>query len=665
MRRLFKSRSVEGSLFARISEAVRRRRFAREDATESKPQEASFRLLFEGNPIPMWVYEHGTMRFIAVNDAAIRQYGYTREQFLTMTLLDVRPSEDRDQLRRDAEWPREHYRAGRIRRHLKADGTIIEVCVFAQTLIYEGRSASLGALVDLTEQRRAEQERDRNRQFLDRVIENVPATIFVKDPDGRFLLANRRAEKMWGVTRDQIIGRTADDVFPGPSAAAIRAIEQKLLTEREELLIEEHPFETPANGTRWVISRRLCIRGANGNPEFLLGVVEDVTDRRAVEQQLRQAQKMEAVGNLTGGLAHDFNNLLLIMIGNLDLLAEDVAAIPSAAETLETILQAALRGAELTRQMLAFSRRQPLQPSRVAINELVGNTMKMLGRTIGQTVDIRLRVANGLPAVFIDVAQLETALVNIAINARDAMPDGGRLTVETSAIELDEADVPLQPEMSPGAYVVISLTDNGTGMSTDVLARIFEPFFTTKQDGKGTGLGLSMVYGFVKQSGGHISAYSEVGAGTVFKLYIPAALETDRALTPRRIADEVSLAPGEDIVLAVDDNPQVRAAVVSQLTSLGYRVVAADSGEAALRKLEDGVAVDLLFTDVIMPGGMNGRELARRARAMRPDLKVLFTSGFPGNALDSSLDLEPGDALLGKPYRKRDLAERLRQVLDA
>jgi PAS domain S-box-containing protein len=665
MRRLFKSRLVEGSLFARISEAVRRGLFAREDATESKPHEASFRLLFEGNPIPMWVYEHGTMRFIAVNDAAIRQYGYTREQFLTMTLLDVRPSEDRDQLRRDAEWPREHYRAGRIRRHLKADGTIIEVCVFAQTLIYEGRSASLGALVDLTEQRRAEHDRDRNRQFLDRVIENVPATIFVKDPDGRFLLVNRRAEKMWGVTRDQIIGRTADEVFPGPSAAAIRAIEQKLLTEREELLIEEHAFETPANGTRWVISRRLCIRGANGNPEFLLGVVEDVTDRRAVEQQLRQAQKMEAVGNLTGGLAHDFNNLLLIMIGNLDLLAEEVAAIPSAAETLETILQAALRGAELTRQMLAFSRRQPLQPSRVAINELVGSTMKMLGRTIGQTVDIQLRVANGLPAVFIDAAQLETALVNIAINARDAMPDGGRLMVETSAVELDEADVPLQPEMSPGAYVVISLTDNGTGMSADVLARIFEPFFTTKQDGKGTGLGLSMVYGFVKQSGGHISAYSEVGAGTVFKLYIPAALETDRALTPRRIADEVSLAPGDEIVLAVDDNPQVRAAVVSQLTDLGYRVVAADSGEAALRKLEDGVAVDLLFTDVIMPGGMNGRELAKRARAMRPDLKVLFTSGFPGNALNSSLDLEPGDALLGKPYRKRDLAERLRQVLDA
>jgi two-component system, cell cycle sensor histidine kinase and response regulator CckA len=243
-------------------------------------------------------------------------------------------------------------------------------------------------------------------------------------------------------------------------------------------------------------------------------------------------------------------------------------------------MQAALRGAELTRQMLAFSRRQPLQPSRVAINELVGNTMKMLGRTIGQTVDIRLRVANGLPAVFIDAAQLETALVNIAINARDAMPDGGRLTVETTAIELDEADVPLQPEMSPGAYVVISLTDNGTGMSADVLARIFEPFFTTKQDGKGTGLGLSMVYGFVKQSGGHISAYSEMGAGTVFKLYIPAVLETDRALTPRRIADEVSVAPGEEIVLAVDDNPQVRAVVMSQLTSLGYRVVAADSGEA-------------------------------------------------------------------------------------
>jgi PAS domain S-box-containing protein len=636
-----------------------------EDITEFKRREASFRLLFDGNPVPMWVYEHGTMRFIAVNEAAIRHYGYTRDQFLAMSLLDVRPPEDREELRRQAQFPREPYRSGRMRRHIKADGTLIEVCVFAQSLVYEGRAASIGALVDLTDQRRAEQDRDRNRQFLDRVIENVPATIFVKDMLGRYVLVNRSAEKLWGLTRDQIIGRTADDIFPGRTADAMREIDQGLATTEGEGFFEEHPIDTPANGTRWVASRRLCIRGPSGSPEYSLGVVEDVTERRAVEHQLRQAQKMEAVGNLTGGLAHDFNNLLLIMIGNLDLLSTDIVDNPGAAETVETVMQAALRGAELTRQMLAFSRRQPLQPSRLDVNELAGNTIKMLARTIGENVDIQLRAVARLPHVFIDAAQLEAALVNIAINARDAMPNGGKLIVETKAAEFESRDSGLHPDMSPGPYVVISVTDTGSGMPPDVLARIFEPFFTTKENGRGTGLGLSMVYGFLKQSGGHITAYSEVGTGTVFNLYVPAVPETDQGATVKRTGDDVSPAPGHEVVLAVDDNADVRTAVVSQLTDLGYQVVAAENGEAALRKLESGIAVDLLFTDVIMPGGMNGKELAKRALEMRPDLKVLFTSGFPGTARSSGLDLEPGDALLGKPYRKRDLAQRVRRILDA
>ncbi len=506
----------------------------------------------------------------------------------------------------------------------------------------------------------AREQLQEQREFLDRVIENVPATIFVKDTSRRFVLINRSGEKLWGLGRDQVIGRTTEEIFPPTTAELVREHDQQLLTTDSELTVQEHPVETPANGTRWVAGRRLCIRRADGTPQYLLGVLEDVTERRAVEQQLRQAQKMEAVGNLTGGLAHDFNNLLLIIIGNLDLLAMEVADNPAAAKMVERVLEAGLRGAELTRQMLAFSRRQPLQPKTIEVNALIDNIMKMLARTLGENIELQVHAAPDLPSVFIDAAQLEAALVNIAINARDAMPNGGRLMVETAVAEIDGRT---HPEMHPGAHVVISITDTGAGMPPDVLSRIFEPFFTTKQKGEGTGLGLSMVYGFVTQSGGNVTAYSEVGRGTTFRIYIPAARDGIRSSAVPRIAEIVPLAPGREVILAVDDNPGVRATVRGQLAELGYRVEIANDGEAALQRIEAGMHVDLLFTDVVMPG-MNGKELAKRAQQLRPDLKVLFTSGFPGTSL-TGVDLEPGDALLSKPYRKRDLANKIREVLGA
>ena len=421
-----------------------------EDVTGIKRHEASFRLMFEGNPIPMWVYEHGTMRFIAVNDAAIRQYGYTREQFLTMTLLDVRPPEDRDQLRRDAEWPRQHYRAGRIRRHLKADGTIIEVCVFAQTLIYEGRSASLGALVDLTEQRRAEQERDRNRQFLDRVIENVPATIFVKDPDGRFLLVNRSAEKMWGVTRDQVIGRTADEVFPGASAAAIRTIERKLLSGREELLIKEHPFETPANGTRWVISSPAvhpwrerqsripprCDRGRDRPPRGRAAAAAGAEDGSGRQSHRRARARLQQ-----SPADHDRQSRSAGRGGRRNpQRGGDARDHPAGG--------AARRRADAADARLLAAPAAATEPHR---RQRADRRHDEAARPHDRPdVDIELHAADDLPPVFIDAAQLETALVNIAINARDAMADGGTLIVETSAVELDETRRAVAARDEPG-----------------------------------------------------------------------------------------------------------------------------------------------------------------------------------------------------------------------
>jgi CheY-like chemotaxis protein len=289
----------------------------------------------------------------------------------------------------------------------------------------------------------------------------------------------------------------------------------------------------------------------------------------------------------------------------------------------------------------------------------------LIKRTLGGGIEIEVRAATGLPPLFVDAAQLEAALVNIAINARDAMPRGGKLVVASSAIELSAEDKPSYPELVSGPYVVLSVTDTGVGMPPDVLSRIFEPFFTTKGPGEGTGLGLSMVYGFIKQSGGHIGAYSEVGRGSAFKLYLPVDRDSDDESALAAIADEAPLAHDGEVVLAVDDNADVRATVASYLRELGYRVETAENAETAMRKIRTPAKIDLLFTDIIMPGGINGKELAEAARQVRPDLKVLFTSGFPGPSTGPGTRFDDADVLLSKPYRKHDLAKAVKEILTA
>jgi PAS domain S-box-containing protein len=504
------------------------------------------------------------------------------------------------------------------------------------------------------------------REFLNTVIDNVPTAIIVKDATNhRIVLINRAVEELWGLERAQVLGKTMHDLFPKERADIISTRDEQVMRSGEALyFMDAHPLAgySENSGAPFVTSRRLCIRARDGKPTYLLTVVEDVTERRAVERQLRQVQKMEAVGKLSGGLAHDFNNLLLVMIGNLDQLIEDLADRPEAAEKADAVLKAALRGAELTQQMLAFSRQQPLQPRRVDVNQLLDNTMRLIKRTLGGSIEIEVRAVTGLPPLFVDAAQLEAALVNIAINARDAMPHGGKLVVASSAIEVSAEDKPSYPELVPGRYVMLCLTDTGVGMPPEVLSRIFEPFFTTKGPGEGTGLGLSMVYGFIKQSGGHIGAYSEVGRGSAFKLYLPVDGNSVAESALASIADEAPLAHDGEVVLAVDDNADVRATVAAYLRELGYRVETAENAETAMQKIRTPTKIDLLFTDIIMPGGINGRQLAEEARAVRPDLKVLFTSGFPGDSL-GNVELEAGAALLGKPYRRIDLARKLHEVL--
>ena len=548
-------------------------------------------------------------------------------------------------------------------------GGLLTMIIIALTW-FLAREETRRHAAELTGRRRAEAERDVNRDFLDRVIETVPVTIFVRNAhDKRYILINRAGEKLWGLSRAAIIGKTPYDLFPKETADLVSRDDQALIQTKTLLANPEHTIETPNNGKRLVTSRRLAICDQHGEVQYLLGIVEDVTERKGIEQQLRQSQKMEAVGNLTGGIAHDFNNLLTIIIGNLDLLQCDVAGNRDAEEKIETILEASERGAELTAQMLAFSRRQPLNPKPVGVNALILGTMRLLHRTLGEDITVDVKLAPDLGLVLVDAQQLETALMNIAINARDAMPGGGTLTVGTRITEVDADYTVLHPGVPSGTYAAIEVTDSGAGMPPEVVARIFEPFFTTKPVGKGTGLGLSMVYGFMQQSGGYVSAYSEVGLGTTFKLYLPmepraAHLPLPHRSDPDPVQVEIEVANGE-VILAVDDNAGVRAMVTRQLKELGYRVLEADNARAALKIIEGPAPIDLLFTDVVMPGGMNGKELAVTARLTRPTLRVLFTSGFPGTSVVNSAKFDADDVLLSKPYRKRDLASTLRRVLSA
>jgi signal transduction histidine kinase/CheY-like chemotaxis protein len=384
---------------------------------------------------------------------------------------------------------------------------------------------------------------------------------------------------------------------------------------------------------------------------------------REGELRLVQAQKMEAIGNLTGGLAHDFNNLLGIIIGNLDLLRGQpgggVTKDPNLNQLSSEALDAALRGADLTRRLLAFARRQTLQPQRTDLNELIEGISKLLRRTLGADIEIKLNLEPHLWPANVDPSQLGASLINIVNNARDAMPKGGTLTIATSNSHLDEDYVAAYADLAPGDYTLIEVSDTGTGIPPEMLNHIYDPFFTTKEQGKGTGLGLSMVFGFTKQSAGHINVYSEVGHGTTFRLYLPR----DRTAAAAPEAPKATMHKGNETVLAVEDNEGLRRVVVRQLNELGYRVLEAPDGAAALKVLERE-PVDLLFTDIMMPGGLSGYDLAKQAAARWPSLKVLLTSGFPETKLNGNGNASVKMHLLTKPYRKGDLASALRKALD-
>jgi PAS domain S-box-containing protein len=545
---------------------------------------------------------------------------------------------------------------------------------------------------------------------LEDLFENAPCGYLSIEPSGRIAKANTTFATWTGFTNSELVGKRFQDLLNIAGRIFYETHFAPLL--RMQGYFNEVALDLIGqNGQRLpVLVNAVERKSASGELQFVRITIFNATDRRRYEQELlsarttaeeantalrelnatlerrvadevrermkaeeasRQSQKMEAIGQLTGGVAHDFNNLLTIIIGGLDAIGRQIEKLPDNPElarvrrSRDMALQGARRAATLTSRLLAFSRRQALDPKPLEVNRLIAGIADLLQRTLGETVAFETVSAGGLWRALADPSELENALVNLAVNARDAMINGGKLTIETGNASLDEAYVgALTEPVAAGQYVLIAVSDTGHGMDPQTLARVFEPFFTTKEVGRGTGLGLSQVYGFVRQTGGHVKIYSEVNHGTTVKLYLPRAT-ADMPANELEIT-EVNTASegGAETILLVEDDEDLRAFSGGVLRELGYRVLETRSGPTALKVLQSEAAIDLLFTDVVLPDGMNGRNLADEARRHRPDLKVLFTTGYTRNAIVHHGRLDPGVNLIGKPFTFAELASKVRNILD-
>ncbi|MCA9521630.1 MAG: PAS domain-containing protein [Myxococcales bacterium] len=526
---------------------------------------------------------------------------------------------------------------------------------------------------DVTERMRMERDIRDSWRLVSSVVENVPLMVFVKDAqDLRFVMVNKATEELLGFSRRELLGRSDRDFFPPEQAAFFICKDREVLASGAPVDVPEELVRTPHRGDRWLHTRKVCIKGADGSPKYLLGISEDITERKrdeAVRQELegrlQAAQKLEAIGSLAGGVAHDFNNLLSVILSYNSLAMEALADGDPIREDLVEVRNAGESAASLTRQLLAFSRKQVLEPVTLDVNAVVASVEKMLRRVISAHIALVPVLSPDLGWIKADPCQIEQVLVNLVVNARDAMPDGGTITIETSNLVIDRHQSAATVGLSPGDYVRIAVGDTGSGMDEPTLARIFEPFFTTKSQGRGTGLGLSTVYGIIKQSGGEIWVSSELGRGTTFTLCFPRELSPPTAV--RGESDEPSARrdAGTETVLVVEDEPALLGVARRALAEMGYKVLSAADAEQALSIADrhDG-EIHLLVSDIMMPG-MRGDHLAQRLLTTRPTLRVLYMTAYAQDGVaHHRVDLDPPAQLLHKPFTTAELTQRVRAVLD-
>ncbi|MBC7737136.1 MAG: response regulator, partial [Candidatus Saccharibacteria bacterium] len=540
---------------------------------------------------------------------------------------------------------------------------------YQMTITPLGSGVRRGAVVmhvDVTEHYRAEEREADLRGLIEMMVDFAPIGILVHR---NFvpILANREMARIFGYTTpDDVLALADSRSLVDPSD--LDALTQRINSSRsdEDIAAVVHQFTgLRVDGTKITVELRVFPIHW-GTDMAVCAMMTDITAKLLLDEQTRTSQRLEALGQLTGGIAHDFNNLLTVILGNSDLLIEQLDD-PHQRNLAEKTANMAERGAALTKRLLAFARMQPLDPQVLDINARLDTIDDLLQSALGRQVEIKLAKGAGLWPALVDPEELDNAILNLCLNARDAMPGGGRLTIETANVHLDKPDGSESTGGAAGPHVMIAVSDDGTGMDAGTAKRVFEPFFTTKSVGMGTGLGLSRVYGFVKQSKGRILVYSELGHGTSFKLYFPSVTG---GVSPVPAEDDVAdtvVLPKPAVkqrILVVEDDDSVRRLVIEQLTGLGYEVVAVASSAAALEAVHKDIRFDLLFTDIIMPGGMNGRELAEEITRMRPELPVVFTSGFSANAISHHGHLAPGVVLLPKPYRRQELARIIRHALD-
>jgi two-component system cell cycle sensor histidine kinase/response regulator CckA len=643
-----------------------------------QPSDA-YRALFEHNPLPMWVYDSETLAFLEVNAAAVEHYGYTRDEFRRMSILDIRPEEDRA----TAPW-----------RHRRKDGSVVLVRVSSHPISFADREARLVVAQDVTEVTRTAEElrdsREQYRFFIGRTAEGVwraavepPIPVGAEEADqvarctrhARLVEVNESMVRMYGCAdAKELLGTQLSATFDLTDSRSLEFFRAFVQSGYRTVELESREFDRHG-AERWFVNNLLGVV-ENGLLTAIWGTQRDVTEHRAAEsgriraedalrqsqEQFRQAQKMEAVGRLAGGVAHDFNNLLSAILSYSELVLDDLPADHASREDVEQIRQAGNRAAELTHQLLAFSRRQLLQLRIIDLNAVVASVDRMLRRVIGEDIELRTVLSPSLGHTKADAGQLEQVLINLAVNARDAMPTGGILTITTANAEVGGRRVAGWPQVQPGGYVTLSVRDTGTGMSREVQERIFEPFFTTKGPGHGTGLGLSTVYGIVAQSGGQVFVTSEPGAGSTFTIYLPAHqadIDVAAARPPR-----APVRSGAETVLLVEDETLVRQLTHEILRRNGYRVLEAADGVEALAVVRDHAGhIDLMLTDVVMPR-MSGHELVELARPVRPDMRILYVSGYSEEAIARQGQLTDGIELLAKPFTPGVLTAKIRELLD-